>query len=110
MVEILGTLSVYLIQLPVVLVWLVGVILSLFYWQRHPQVSLWTLIAIVVLFAESFVSTYLNIWLPIKLHSAGWTSSQLALIYPVMGGIESLIRAVAWGFLLAAIFRGRNKS
>jgi hypothetical protein len=110
MVEIMGTLSTGLIQLPVILVWLVGVCLSLIYWRRHPQVSRLTLGAIVILSVEMFVSTWLNLWLPLRLRSAGWNSSSLALFYPVVGIVESLIRAVAWGFLIAAIFRWRYES
>ncbi len=110
MVELLGTLSICLIQLPVILVWLVGVCLSLIYWQRHPKVSLLTLGAIVILSVEMFGSTFLNLWLPQRLRSTGWNSSLSALFYQVVGIVEALIRAVAWGFLIAAIFRWRHES
>ena len=108
MPEIVGTVSNVLIQLPMLLAWLVGVVLSLFNWRRQPRISLLTLSAIALLFVELIVSTYLNLWLPITLSNKGWNMGQLSLLLPVIGAGESLVRAVAWGLLLAAIFGWRS--
>jgi hypothetical protein len=98
-----------LVQLPVILVWLVGVILSLSYWRRHPKVSRFTLIAIAVLFVESLAGTYLSLYLPLTLSERGWNSGRLGILLSTVGFARALVRAVSWGLLLAAIFARRDE-
>jgi hypothetical protein len=85
-----------LTQLPVYLVWLVGVILALVSWKKHPSVSLVTLIGFVILYLLTFVSLLITA-------SHGMISGQLGIIF-----FEALIRACAWGLILAAIFGWRK--
>ena len=111
MAQILGTLTSYLAQYFVVaMVWLVGVILSIVYWQRHPKVSRLTLTALAIFFVESMVSAYANLYVPLMLRDQGWTNGQLGtLYYPIKSVVASLIQAVAWGLILAALFGRRDK-
>ncbi len=81
MTQLLGTFTSYLAQyFLVALVWLVGVILSIASWQRHPRASRLTLIAVAILFVTSLVSTYTSLYLPLLLRDRGWTDSQLATL------------------------------
>ena len=90
------------------MVWLAGAILAILSWQRHPRVSRLTLIAIAIFLVESWASTYANLYVPFMLRDQGWTNSQLAVLYyPLKSFAASLMQAVAWGFILAAIF-GRH--
>lgn len=75
------TLSAYWVQLPMVLVWLFGLILSSIYWQQHPKVSRLTAMAIVGFFIMSLIETHLSLWLPIILQERGWTIRQVGLPY-----------------------------
>ncbi len=111
MTLILGILTSFLAQyFLVALVWLVGAILSILSWQRHPKVSRLTLIAIAIFLVTSLVGTYTSLYLPLLLRDRGWTNSQLAAVYyPLHSIVVSLIQAVAWGFILAAIFTKRDK-
>ena len=103
-------LSSYLInQLPVILVWIVGVILALFHWKRYPRVSLMALAAIVIFFLNSAAGAFLSLYLPLTLRERGWSTSQMSLVYTANAIVQSLIAAVAWGLVLAAIFGERNK-
>ena len=98
-----------LVQLPVILVWLVGGILSLSYWRRHPKVSRLTLIAIAVLFVESLAGMYVSLYLPLMLSERGWNSGQLSIVLSTAGFVRALVRAVSWGLLLTAIFARRDE-
>ena len=101
----------FLVQLPVVLVWLVGLILALIFWKRHPRVSLLTVIAILGLLILSFLGTYLNIALPVTLHSRNNLSfSQLTMTLAVVNIIISVFSAILWGLLVAAIFGWRKSA
>ena len=105
---ILPTLFSYLVQSPILLVWLAGFILAIAYWRRHPRVSLLTVIALVIFLLESVVSTYLNLWLPLLLSKRGIATLQMGQILVIKGIVASIILAVAWGLLIAAIFGGRQ--
>ena len=110
MMQLLGTLTSYITQYFIVaLVWLAGAILALTSRRQHPKASRFTLIAIAIFFVESLVGTYVNLYVPFMLRDRGWTNSQLQMYFPLLGILLSLIRAVAWGFILAAIFSRRDQ-
>ena len=83
-------------QTPVYVVWLVGVILAIVGWKKHPSVSLVALIAFVVLLLLELVS------LIIAAHNG------VLVGHPGITFLEALIRAGAWGLDLAAVFGWRK--
>ncbi len=103
------TLTAFLTQLPIILVLLIGFILSLVYWRRHPKVSLLTAIATVGILASLLTRTFLNTWLPMTLYQQGWNTSQVRIVLTTSGVIFSLLSAVLGGLLLTAIFGWRGK-
>jgi hypothetical protein len=109
MERLIPTLTVYLTQLPVILVWLIGLVLALVYWRRHPTVSLLAIIAIVGFLVTSLVGTYLSVWLPLTLQERGWSIGRIGILMTARGVIGSLISAVLWALLLAAVFGWRNR-
>jgi hypothetical protein len=92
----IGLLAAVLTQLPVYLVWLVGLILSLAGWKKHPSVSLVALIGFVILFLLALVTQ-----LTTPRYGVNWSQAGIAFL-------EALIRAGAWGLVLAAIFGWRK--
>ena len=111
MAQLLGALTSYLAQyFVVVMVWLTGAILAIVSRQQHPRASRLTLIAIAIFLVESWVSTYANAYVPFMLRDQGWTNSRLTILYyPLKSLVTSLMQAVAWGFILAAIFGKRDR-
>ena len=108
--EAIVMLAGYLIQqLPVILVWIVGVILALFYRKRHPKISLMALAAILIFFVNSAVGAFLSLYLPLTLRWRGLNPGQTSLVYTTIAAIQSLIGAGAWGLIIAAIFSGRSR-
>jgi hypothetical protein len=83
-------------QTPVYLVWLIGIVLALVNWKKHSSVSLVALIAFVVLFLLAFVTQLIT-----PHHGVNWTQTGIAFF-------EALIRAGAWGLVLAAVFGWRK--
>ena len=103
-------LSTYFIyQLPVILVWIVGVILALFYRKRYPKISLRALAAIVIVFVSSAAGGILSLYLALTSQAQRWSANQTSLVSTAGAIVQSLIAAVAWGLVLAAIFGERNK-
>jgi hypothetical protein len=104
---ILPTLFAYLVQSPILLVWLAGFILAAVHWRKHPRVSLLTVIALAIFLIEGLVDTYLNLWLPLMLSERGMAAVQMGQFFTAKGIVTSIIGAVAWGLVVAAIFSGR---
>ena len=91
-----GLFVAILTQTPVYLVWFVGVILAIVGWKKHPSVSLVALIAIVVLFLLEVVALIIAA-------RNGVNGSR-----PGIAFFEALVRAGAWGLVLAAVFGWRK--
>ena len=91
-----GLFVAILTQTPVYLVWFVGVVLALVGWKKHPSVSLVALIAFVILFLLALVTQLITVH-----HGVNWSQVSIAFF-------EALIRAGAWGLVLAAIFGWRK--
>jgi hypothetical protein len=95
---------------PGFLVDVVGIILALVWWRRHPRVSLLTLLAIGLGVSVAIGGSFLLTWLPGHLEQRGWTFAQTGALYPVIGFIRSAIGAVAFALLLSAVFTDRVRN
>jgi hypothetical protein len=103
------TLSVIAISIPVIIVWLIGIALSLSRWRRRPRVSKLALIACAVMIINTVVNRVLTIWMPLAMRDYGWTSAQIGSIFTAIGIITALISAAAWALVICAIFGWRDQ-
>ena len=106
---LIPTLTALAAQLPVVMVWIIGLVLALVFWKRNPRVSLLTLIAIMGFIINMLVGTYLSIWLP-TMRDQGWSINQIGTALGLIGFIRSFVGAILWGLVLVAIFGWREKA
>jgi hypothetical protein len=95
-------------QIPLFLVWMVGIVLAVTRWQRHPKVSLLALIALVLALLNSTVNGFLGALAPVMLTEQGMTATQIGIIFTIWSFIASIVGTVIWGLVLAAIFRWRD--
>jgi hypothetical protein len=100
--------SVLIVQIPLILVWLVGIIIAIARWKKHPRISLLSVIAITGLLFLSIAGNYLGMWLPVMLRANNWNISRIGVINTAVGFVRSLLSAILWGLILAAIFSKRN--
>jgi hypothetical protein len=105
--QVVPTIQTVLVQIPVLLVWLVGVVLALVYWRRHPMVSTLVLTALGLLFITALFGASLNWWLPL-IHARGVPAARFGLIIGIISIIRAMINATAFALLLAAIFGWRS--
>jgi hypothetical protein len=96
----------FLPQLPLCLVWLVGIILALVGLRKHPMPSLLALIAFGLLLVQALVGTvaYVAIFSQREV-----TSEQLQVRLSVLAVARTVISTVAWGLLLGALFGWRKQ-
>lgn len=103
------TLSNYLVQCPLFLAWVAGLVLAVMRWKKHPRVSLLVTIALVIILVEAIINTSLGIWLPWMLTQQGMAYTQIGTILAIWGFISSLVNAGIWVLLLVAIFGWRDE-
>ena len=93
-------------QLPILLLFGIGLVMAISRWQKHPRVSLFVIagcaleIAIVLSFAAAY--GYLAV-------SGTRTSSpsQLGYLYQIIGVLRGVLSAIAIGLIIAAAFMNR---
>ena len=94
-------------QLPIILVYLVGLALALVWRRRHPRAHLFAILGIAVLLLNLVVMSGVQVWFPrywmAHTHSE-WSVNSLGL---TIGVIRSLIAAGGFALLLMAVFIGR---
>ena len=92
------------------LVWIVAAVLSLSRWRQHPRVSQLTLAALLIFFADSIAGPFAGFFLPSMLHESSPGIGIPSLYYGFLGLLSSVIQAVAWSLIVAAIFSQRQKA
>ncbi len=93
--------------LPLIVIWLVGIVLAIVTWGRHPQVSALVLIAFVLFLIDGTVGTFLGFWMPAQL---GRFPREAGVLLTVQALLRAILNIVAWILLLAAIFAWRGSS
>jgi hypothetical protein len=104
------SLETLLILSPGLLVDLVGLVLALVWWRRHPGVSLLMLVAIGLWLSLAIGGSFLFAWLPEHLREErGWSFAQISALLDAIAMIRNSIGAAAMILLLVAIFGGRSR-
>jgi hypothetical protein len=106
---LMPALSSIVMSMPLILIWVIGIVLALSRWRRHPRVSLFAIIAFSVFIVSVIVVSILTA----RATTAMMSSPNLSVneTIPVLGIIviiQQLISAVAWAFILGAIFGWRD--
>jgi hypothetical protein len=105
---IIPCLTQLLAQSPVLLVYLIGLILALVFWQRCPIPSLLVLVASVLLLLVAVTQTCVTQYLIQARTEMGWTHEKLGWVFSAVGLTGSCLRAAALGLFLAAVFIQRR--
>lgn len=92
-----------LIDLPAHLVRLAGAFLCFAYWRRQPRASLLTLIAILLFYLQMAVAVGVNIWVQTSTRLV-INPSDIASYFRIYGFLHSVVTAIGFGLLFAAIF------
>ncbi|NOZ27789.1 MAG: hypothetical protein GXP39_07025 [Chloroflexi bacterium] len=95
-------------ELPVLFVYVVGIILSLAFWRRYPRPCALTLIAMALLILALIGQASMGAYFAYRGPGLGLEPGRLGQMLMVRTLISSLVRALAFGLLLAAIFAGRE--
>ena len=100
-------LSAFIVHLPTLLVWVIGLLVAIISWSKHPKISLLTTIALSGFIALAMINAFLTGWLP-TIFARGMSPAQLGTIFAAMNLCTSIISAGLWGIVLFAIFSPRT--
>ncbi len=104
LVEILGVL---VHQLPAVLMCLAACIVLLSKWESNSASFRWALVGFGILLLIGFAVPVTQVYLQHWLRESG-NAGNARLVYGISGGVWSVLRAAAYGFLLAAVLSTRR--
>ena len=96
-----------LTQLPVLAVLLVGVLLAVTRWSRHPRASALLLAGLAIQLVMGLLGLGLSAVLPWLVGSI--PGARVGVILQLVTIVRSLISAVGWGLVLAAVFADRGE-
>lgn len=92
-------------DIPYIIIWLIGLILAVVWWQKHPRLSLLALIIFLLLIVSQIIISIVDAVLPEYMFQAHIGVSQLEIIINVVNLVFSL---PAWALIIWAIFGWRK--
>jgi hypothetical protein len=98
----------YLPAFPVYLIWLVGGIVALVRWHRHPRVSLIMLIATALFISGMLLNAVSFRWAVNRMNAGGWSTEEFRFAMLALSVVHSLFNAAAYTLLLIAVFGWRG--
>jgi len=96
------------IQSPVLLVWLVGIVVALIRWPKSPMVSGLALLAFGLHLIIRVGALIAWAFIPRLVFDSDSLAEHSEVIFPAMGVVFNSLHAVAWVILLFALFVGRS--
>jgi hypothetical protein len=96
-------------MLPIMLVYLTGIVLTFVWWRRASSACMLALVGLLILLLTAFGSPAIS-WYTLNLRNTSQSVVSAAQWVMIVGLGLSLLRAVGTALLIAAIFAGRNNA
>lgn len=93
---------------PLLLVYIVGIVLSIVFWRKHPQLSMLTLIAFSIFAFSSLCNGLGQIYVTSSIRSGDLRVTDVSTFYLIWGILQTVAGIAAWVLLLIALFRVRG--
>jgi hypothetical protein len=87
----------------------IGIALAIVRWRQHPRVSLFVVLACSIDIVLGLVGAAMAV-LPIWYLGRGGTNVELGMVMATANLVMGIVRVIAFGLLLAAVFSGRQAS
>lgn len=102
-------LGVYAAQVPLFLVFLIGIGLAFVRWQDQRKRATITLVVCILSILDLLIGTFISIALPFSMQSDnGMSASQLSLVLGVISAARNILHTGMWAAILFAIFGWRQ--
>jgi hypothetical protein len=98
----------FVVQLPVVLVYLTGFILLAIFWRRAPMACALALIALVIGLVTMIGQNVLTTYVIHSRQDMDWGHDRIGHTLTIIAFGSNLLRGIALGLLIAAVLVGRK--
>jgi hypothetical protein len=95
------------ISLPLIAVWIAGIVLSIIYMKKHKRVSKFALAVFILCFINLVLSQIASI-MPYSFRNRGMSVTQIGFYMTFFNMIHTYISYIAWALIIAAVFVDRN--
>jgi hypothetical protein len=96
-------------QTPTLLVYIAGVILAMFFWQRSPPACALTAAGMGLMLLVSVGATVFQMYLLRSRFDNDWSAAEFGRIMTIFTIASTTLRAFGLGLVLAAVFVGRSR-
>jgi hypothetical protein len=101
--------SGFWLHAPLILIWLVGIIVAIVTWRKHPPVSILTILALLlflfnVVAGETFIQQVI-----FQFHARGLPARMVTTLLTLTAVLRTVISITAWVMILAAVFIRRGR-
>lgn len=106
---LIPALTTLLVAAPLVILYGIGIVIAISRRQRHPKVSLLTILALTIQIFLTVASRIISFALPLILRDRGWATSQIGQVFFAQAIVVELLEIAVWILLLYAVFGWRGK-
>lgn len=97
------------VDIPLFIVWLVGIIIAIVRWKKSPRTSLFTILGLLIIaFVRVILSTFAAFF-PMIAYNNGMLTDSIGTTFTIVNIIGILIETGGWVLLLLAIFGSKTK-
>ena len=100
-------LSQLFVEIPLLVVWIGGLVWAIRTWSRHPRVSLLVVVGLAIQIVDTLGASALNGTMPFLMEHYGSSIQEMGVFYTVIGIGRSLASTAAWALILVAMFGWR---
>jgi hypothetical protein len=96
-------------QTPTLLVYIAGLILAMFFWQRSPTVCALTAAGMALMLLVSVGATVFQMYLFRSRIDNDWSAAEFGRFWTIFSITSNTLHAFGLGLVLAAVFVGRSR-
>lgn len=100
--------SSLLVHGPVYVAMVVGIVLAIARWDRHPRASMFASVAFVGLILLNVAGTTVGVTLPLSMIHRGASASEVGVYMAAFSVGSSILQSLCWGLLIAALYGERG--
>jgi len=108
LVQFIYYLSPVVINAPLFVLWIIGIIVALTTRRRHPQVSLLAAVALAIQLSETAVVLVVYPWIS-QVVTSGWPAEKINVFWMASTFVRVFLSTIAWLLILLAIFKYRHQ-
>jgi hypothetical protein len=109
LVQFIYYLSPAVINAPLFVLWIIGIIVALTTRRKHPQVSLLAAAGLAIQLFETAAALIVRPWIVGQAAASGWSTEKTNVLWMASTFVQVFLSTIAWLLILLAIFKYRHQ-